>query len=198
MSRITKEIRDKIVAALIKHRFEARLMTIIKERAALAKAVYDDLYPMTIREKIAALPDGWIPTNEKMHVYFGTAYTSVYASGFIYGELNKVASVNRSDANFRLLAKHEDGCVKKYEATHALAIEHERLAGAVSDIKNEISEATRAAETAILKSATIKRLIEAWPEIEPFARQFNTEKPQLPALQTDALNAMLGLPVTSV
>lgn len=195
-TRLTKEIKESITKALIAHRFTAPVKKLYEDRAALAKAVYNDVYSRADREKMAALPDGWLPTVDQFHVYFGTSYTSVYANGHVYGDLVNVASPDRDVPVFRIQSRHKGGCLKKYDGAHKLTIEHERLQGSFADLVKEVDMAKRSAMAAMSSVGTIKRLIEVWPEVAPFAKKFEGERPQLPALQTDKLNKILDLPVS--
>ncbi|OJY66411.1 MULTISPECIES: Nmad5 family putative nucleotide modification protein [unclassified Rhizobium] len=195
-TRLTKDIREAIAKDLIKHRFEDAVKNVYAQRAALADAVYRDIYTKTQREQIEALPDGMLPTVDDLSVNFGTSYTHVYFSGYSYGDLNKVVSADRTGSYRRVYYKHKGGSVKVYDATHKLAVEYDRLSGVAADLVNEIDVARRSAIAAMASVGTIKRLIEAWPEVAPFARRFDVERPQLPMVQTDKLNKILDLPVS--
>ena len=194
-ARLTKEIREAITTDLIKHRFESAVKEVYAQRAALADAVYRDIYTKAQREQIDALPEGMLPTVDDVSVNFGTSYTHVYFSGQTYGALIKVASAVREGTSRRVHYKHKSGSVKVYDATHKLAVEYDRLSGVVSDLVKEIDTARLASLAAMASASTIKRLIEAWPEVEPFAKRFDTERPSLPMVQTDQLNKILDLPV---
>lgn len=195
-ARLTKEIREAIAKDLIKHRFEYTVKGVYAERAALADAVYRDIYTKAHRDQIEALPEGMLPSVDEVSVNFGTSFTHVYFSGYTYGDLNKIISADRTSSYRRVHYEHKGGSVKVYDATHKLAIEYERLRGVVGDLVKEVDEARRAALAAMASVGTVNRLIEVWPEIEPFAKRFDTERPQLPMIQTDQLNKILDLPVS--
>jgi len=195
-TRLTKEIREAIANDLVKHRFEAAIKELYEQRAALADAVYRDLYTKAQREQIEALAEGVVPMADEISVNFGTSYTHVYFSGYAYGDLNKVLPGSRSTGLRRIYYKHMNGSAKVYDATHKLSIEYDRLSGVLADLVKDVDAARRAALGAMASVATIKRLIEAWPEVEPFARRFDVELPQLPMVQTEQLNKILDLPVS--
>jgi hypothetical protein len=195
-ARLTKEIREAITKDLIKHRFEDTVKDVYAQRAALADAVYRDIYTKAQREQIEALPEGMLPSVDDLSVNFGTSYTNVYFSGYTYGDLTKVISADRTGCYRRVWYKHKSGSVKVYDATHKLAIEYDRLQGVKADLEKEIDAARRASMGAMASVGTVKRLIEAWPEIAPFAKRFDAERPSLPMIQTDRLNDILGLPVS--
>lgn len=194
-ARLTKEIREAITKDLVRHRFEDAVKKVYEQRAALADAVYRDLYTKAQRDQMDSLPAGMLPEDDDLSVRFGTSHTNVYFSGFTYGDLNKVVSAVRAGSARRMFYKHKSGCVKDYLATHKLSIENDRLMGVVADLVKDIDAARRVSMAAMASVGTVKRLVEAWPEVAPFARKFDTEKPRLPMVQTDQLNKILDLPV---
>lgn len=195
-TRLTKETREAIAKDLVKHRFAEAVQAVYRKRADLADAVYRDLYKASEREQMATLPAGMLPEVDDMGVRFGGVYTNVYFSGYIYGDLAKVATVDRNGSHRRVFFKHKGGCVKDYDARHKLAIQHEEVSGAAADLVKEVDAAHRAALGAISKVGTVKRLIEVWPEVAPFARRFDTGPAQLPMIRTEQLNKILDLPVS--
>ena len=195
-ARLTTAIREAIADDLIKHRFEGEVKGLYALRASLADAVYRDLYTKAQREQMDGLPDGMLPAVSDLGVTFGASYGRVYFSGFGYGDLNNVVPLDRNSECRRVHYKHKGGTVKVYEAGHKLSLEHERLSGITSDLVNGIDAARRAAMAAMTSVGTVKRLIEVWPEVEPFAKRFDTDRPKLPMVQADQLNTILGLPVS--
>lgn len=195
-TRLTNEIREAIAKDLIKHRFEAAVKQVYAERAALADAVYRDVYSADQIAQMEALPEGMLSEADGVTANFGTSYTTVYFGGWTYGDLNKVVSSDRRNSSRRVYSKHTHGAAKVYDATHKLSVEYDRLQGVIGDLVKEIDTARRSAMAALSSVGTIKRLVEAWPEIAPFAKRFDTEKPQLPMIKTDDLNKILDLPVS--
>lgn len=194
MTRLTKDIRDEIVLDLLRHSFKERVEALYAERAALAQAIYEDVFSAETRKKMQSLPEGWLPEVKGINARLGSDYSSFDFSGGLYGEINRIAK-NGKDETRRVPSKHKGGCVASYDATHKLALENERLANLRKSLCEEIETAKRAADTAVNAVSTVKRLIEVWPEVNPFASKHSAEKPQLPAVPTDQLNKILGLPV---
>jgi hypothetical protein len=197
-TRLTNDIRDSIVAKLMKHRFGDAIDTLIKDRAAFAEKIYNDVYPETQRHRMASLPAGWLPEDSDLSVEFNgqaRGYTRLPFDGSFYGPMarfrSKVERVHR-----RILNKHDhSACAKSYDATHALAVEYGQLSDRFDSLKAEFETAERKASAALASVTTIKRLIETWPEIEPFAKEFDETPPKLPAIPTSDLNQLLDLPV---
>jgi hypothetical protein len=194
MTRLTKDIRDEIVMDLLRHSFKDRIEALYAERSALAQKIYEDAFSADARKKMQALPDGWLPEVNSINVRLGSDYTSFEFSGGLYGDINRIMKCKQPESR-RIPFKFRGGCVASYEATHSLALEHERIGNLRKSLWEEIESAKRAATTAVNAVSTVKRLIEVWPEVDPFASKHSTEKPQLPAVPTAQLNKILGLPV---
>jgi hypothetical protein len=181
----------------MKHRYEATVAALIEEKTAFAIKVYEDLYSKSTRDKMSALPEGWLPSSDNVAVQFGASYERIYFNGYTHGKLISVIASEdrRRGGSLRLLGKHAHGCAKVYDATHALSVAHSKLDAKERDLKTEFEATRRQLEAALNAVTTTKRLIETWPEIAPFASKFDDEKPQLPALPTEQLNKILDLPV---
>lgn len=193
-TRLTTAIREKIVADLLRHRFEKDVADYRDDMIALAKAVYDDLYSEADLVLLDSMPEGWMPVWSSMGVRFSDSYTRLYFGGYLTGDMASIASYEEVHRPFA--SKHCGGCVKSYEARHKLAIRAEKLSARKDGIKEKITEAKRAANSALSAVTTVKRLIESWPEIAPFAAKYEGERPALPALPTNILNNILDLPVS--
>lgn len=194
-ARLTKQIREAITKAALTHRFRDEVNALIDAKADFGRAVYDDLYKKADRQKMAELPAGWLPENDGVGIQFGTSFSRVYFSGCVYGSIMRATDYKRSD-NLRLLSKHASGCAKVYDAVHKLSATHEGLRSREGDLKAAYDGAERQMTAALNAVTTVKRLIETWPEIAPFAAKYETEAPYLPALPTSQLNRILDLPVS--
>ena len=193
-TRLNIDNRNAIIKDALTHRFNDEIKELVDMRAAFASAVYDDICKKADRQKMAELPEGWVPETDNIAVQFGSDFTRIYFDGHLYGDLARATTYKRTDKR-RVLAKHSSGCAKAYDATHKLASENSRLKAKEQDLKNAYKEASRSMMTALNAVTTVKRLIETWPEIAPFASKHETGKPALPALPTGQLNKLLDLPV---
>lgn len=195
-TKLTNWIREQIVADLMAHRFTKACDKLVKDRAALAVKVYRDFYSRSLLAKIEALPEGWLPTGSDITAQFSGRVDSLAFSGAVYGLVSKYRT--KTDAAFRpFLSKDVGRVVAVYDASHPLAIIHAELAGRQKELTEQIEAARRQAEVAVNSATTINRLIELWPEVEPFARKHESAKVPLPALPTSELNALLDLPVAA-
>lgn len=197
-TRLTNDIRSAIADAVMKHRYESVVRALIAEKAEFGTKVYEDLYSKSTRDKMNALPEGWLPTSDNIAVTFGATFERVYFSGRTSGKIVSVIPQATRTASVpkRLLGKHERGCAMAYEATHKLSVEHANLEAKERDLKVEFDAARKQVDAALSAVTTVKKLIEVWPEIAPFAAGFEDEKPQLPALPTADLNKLFELPVS--
>lgn len=197
-TRMTTWLRERIAKDVLEHRFSEAAATLVSKRAALAGDVYNDVYTASDRRKMDALPSGWLPEDNDIGVQFDGArgYTQLRFNGAIYGSVATVLKVTLKPVNRRMRANDIRGCVKVYEATHPFTERWNALEGEASDLAKQIEAADRQLKSALASASTIKRLIDMWPEIEPFALKHESEKAPLPALPTKDLNALLDLPVS--
>lgn len=78
---------------------------------------------------------------------------------------------------------------------HPLVIEFDRLCGVENDIQKRHNDLRDQLRASLSKFTTVKKLLEAWPEAKELLPETLEEaKPQLPAVQTSELNALIGLP----
>jgi len=193
-TRLTISIREEISKAALAHRFADDVKALIDAKAEFAAAVYADLYSKADRQRMDELPDGWLENAENIGVQFGGKYTRIYFNGYTYGQIIKATDYKREDRR-RILDKHSRGAAKVYEPSHKLCIEHDKIDQRERGLREAYDTAERHLKSALAAVSTVKRLIETWPEIAPFATKFETEKPSLPALPTQHLNKILDLPV---
>lgn len=199
--RLTHDIREKIATAALRHRFHEEIETLAADRAALANDVYNDVYRKVDREKIEALPAGWLPTVRHAAAKFGEAgssYTQLQFDGGFYGKIQSLRARTGDSARQerRCLYKHQNGCWKIYEANHKLAVRHAALADREAALLVSIRTAERQIEASLNSVSTVGALVKAWPEIEPFVRPLSPVASRLPTLPTASLNEMLKLPVS--
>lgn len=198
-TRLTNTTRDQITSAVLTHRFREPVDALIADRAAFAEEVYNDVYRKADREKMAALPKGWLPETNAIGVQFGdqSGYVSLYFGGHFYGRLRSVRTPgDEKQIERRAFSKNVHGCVKVYDADHRLAVKHTALDRRYTELKAEFEAAERQVKAALDSATTVNRLVEMWPEVEPFVRPLGTPSPKVPAIPTDQLNKLLDLPVS--
>lgn len=178
MTNLTNEARNKILARLIEHRFGAEEEALRKARRAFAARVYDDIFTKKQRDLMASLPSGWMPTKQTINVYFA-------------GEITQLSLPDQRPV------PHDKvhGTLAVYDARHPLAEAKVDLDRKAYDL-TERRDAARANANAFLRnSKTLKQLVDAWPEIEPFANDVIEKPVKLPTIDLSKLNADLGLPL---
>lgn len=100
---------------------------------------------------------------------------------------------DKDDNEIRLLTPSRDKCL--FSADHELSKRFEKLNKKESRIKKKESEIEANVQAALNSVTTIKRLIEIWPESkELIPTDISKASIQLPALQVEDLNKLIGLP----
>lgn len=183
--KLTESLRSKIVRKVVSDQFDPIFDAIKERKMDLAHEIYLDEFKSRL-EQIEALPEGWLPTLTSIGVNFGGQYHDLSLR-----------------TKVRVPASYYDDYFDRnvnefiYEASH-------RFSKAMAEIVNDEKDAKERRDTAktqtraILNSyPSVQRLIEAWPEIEPYTvADGRVVVENLPAIKIDEINALLGLPKT--
>jgi hypothetical protein len=198
--RLTVASREQIAAAVLRHRFTDEVETLVKDRSALADDVYNDVYRKADRDKILALPDGWLPESKSIIAKFGEVdrhYAEIGFDGGLYGKLlclrKKVE--RRDDLSRRILWKHHGRCWKVYPSDHRLTARFVTLCDRQEDLQRRVREGEAQINSALANVSTVAALLKAWPEVEPFVKPLGAAPVKLPAISIKTLNETFRLPV---
>lgn len=199
-TRLTNDIRESLTNDILKHRFTADVDSIIEAQCKFAAKVYGDLFDGKTQAVMYGLPEGWLPNATDIGVQFGYVggthqFARLYFGGYLTGILGRLQSkpTSTTTTTKRVLSSKAHGCAKVYDPSHPLAIEFGRLKNRTKEVKEAADTAERSIKTTLNAVSTINRLVETWPEVDQFARKYDTGKPSLPALPTDHLNQLLRL-----
>jgi len=178
--RLNDRMRRVILDRLTQHAFQAAREEIDRERAALATAVYDDVYPPDVQRKMGRLPEGFLETNSQICVNMG----------------GQSVRIDVKDRPVAFRHHYFSAAAKAFPASHPFTLRHNDLHARTLKLGEESSKARAQAKAALESCVTCRQLVEAWPEAEPFVRDFVTAKsPQSVALavQVKDLNRQFGL-----
>lgn len=198
--RITASLRDEIIENALKQRFA-------NERLALEEANqetnrleaerdqygYEAAFSKSDRERMAALPKGWLPTlyavkvaieetSDVIEVKFGDRRIvpfEAFESSGRYG--NRVTNVIRADHPYLLAEQRVEAAKEKARGLYQELLGNER--------------ALRAKVKAVLDSTnSVSRLLEIWPEVTELLPDIHSgPKGGVPAVLIADLNAEIGL-----
>jgi len=175
--RLTKAIREQILNDLLNHAFGAQDKALDKVENELADEVYLTVYTpeeIAFMEKVGS--SGFF-TKSRM------GYSS---KDFGWGEL-RLSQPQYVMPTRRELKLKGGALAQKISAYRQAHKTH-----------GEVRRNARSEAEGILNSAqTTKRLIEVWPEITAFVPKDTTGATNLPALQVEKLNQVLGVPPTT-
>lgn len=189
---ISKAISEKIATALVRHRFAAEVEAIRDAEAALTMEAYNWRWTDGDRAMMAALPDWWLDAIATIEVRQQSGIFLLHVDGGRYFE----GMPPRACGSMTWPQGRHYGKDRITITDEVLAAKIEAHAVAIDKLQNAIKSAHSDATRTIAAMPSLKRLVEAWPEIQPFATPFMDVKPnQLPALRTADLNARFRLPV---
>ena len=194
--RLTTDLRERLCNDLLRHRFSKEFADLMKERAALAHAVWNDIYKPSERAIIEGLPAGWLPEFPSISVRFGPfGYETLPFNGD-YCDLRFLLPDRKAPEQMmvRMAARHK-GCAKVYDVGHKLEARHAKVKDAYKDFNERLKTARREITSVVGSVSTTGRLKEVWPEAAPFLAPIEKSAPSLPAPPIAALNKTLGLPI---
>lgn len=207
-ARLNKTIREDLEKDLIKKAFSDRATKIYLARRKMADRIYTNGFKLSDRKLMDSLPDGWLPTQrsftvnvagQKMNFYFcGREYFNSKWSNLVPKEIRKDEP--------KILPRRfpekvtNQTCEFSLPANDKLAVQILTLIDEQQDLEKEITK-LKTQICATLKSvATVKRLLEVWPEVKPFVEDLIDVTPgsaQALALPIDSLNTSIGLQTVS-
>jgi hypothetical protein len=201
--RLTIDIRQSVASSVLRHRFAEEVAALVRDRKALADDVYEDVYRKADRERMNALPEGWLPQSPNITAKFGehsAGYAQLPFDGSLpSGKLHQFQVRAKSHHNGiwrRITEKNKGGCSKAYEPTHKLAKRHEELRTRQITLEQVISESQKQIGAALNGVTTAAALVKAWPEMEPFVKAYLVPAvTNLPSIPTSKLNEIFKLPV---
>ena len=210
--RINAFIRDNIVDALLKQGFESQTRDLILLGQRLANDVFIDLVGRDNIKKLDGLPKGWVPSVSKFTVNCEGQKHQLAFNGqisFGSGDTNLLKTVDREWIKTHRFSERRIPYTKlerfsssstlgSLTADNELCQRVQSLAQDREDLKEQHRAAKRQALATLKSVTTIKRLIDIWPEVEPYASPFEFGKGSNPTssaltLPTAKLNEMLGL-----
>lgn len=185
--RLNADIRDIICKSMLEHRFGPQRADLHKFEDQLIREVYEAAYDEKTRRQIKNLPDGALPRRKKF---------TVNVAGCQY-----VLEIRRSNAPWYPVFYRDKDFYDRFATFDALHPLGQRIADHVHDRGElvKLEETTQVSLTAALRRfSTIGKLLEGWPEVEPFIPKDLTAPATTRALvPIEHLNATLGLPIAT-
>ena len=193
--RLNQKVRDAICRDLIDNRFSKEVEKLTRKRARLAKEVYRKHFGTTMVRRMNDLPEGWLKVSSSISVNMGGQSDFMQFNG-----------VSRYNCLLAIVGKTPDPEYMRFpqSAGHATFEQDSPICQQYRDLRDEtdvlhktIHEVRGAARATLNLFTSPNKLIEAWPEVEPFLRKHSVAPTPLPVAPRDALNKSLGLSVAA-
>lgn len=214
--RLTISTRESLARKILSYKYSnTKFIELEKQTASLALAIYNDCFSDADQEKMATLPEGWLPKVDQVRVSYNHGDQVVldfsgsirnlinYRTVSIIGnkafsefkDVTRLATFKKCSSGYRHnelnhLVKDQD--LVKRIITHMKSF---------SDLEKEISELNRSVKATLNSVTTTNRLKEVWPESKPFIIDMfgdgTKAKPPSMALSLPIadINQKLGLPM---
>jgi len=176
MSKITKELRERIAKKAVNDSYKSKSDDLKKRETKLAIECYNHVFPKKVRDAVAILPQGWLRTCSCLRFNANGWSVSLNAEK----EMATPASAHCStlgNVDGELAEKVQAWAQEKKTAEENYILSYRKLLGFLEQF------------------TTFKKLEEAWPEGKKFYAEFNADRPSknVPAVITKEINDMLGL-----
>lgn len=208
MPRLTQQMKEDMTKAAMKHAFTEKVKALVTDRAEWMERLYERIYPKSLRDRMYALPRGYVHEDDDIKFMVGATTNQVPFNGWAIGHSYnsklswaKLGNVRPNTVMKRMSESHARGgsIAIVLEATDPMAVEWEKLENRSKDLASAYSSTQQAIKVALDQCTTVKSLIKAWPEFEPFAKPYDLpDKRRLPVVQTSKLNKLLDLPIDEV
>lgn len=190
MAKISKGTRERMAAALVRHKFNERAEALMIESAALFNAVLDERYDAAtqklMRQLLKKHPNAFRMTDG---LYLRANGMRVSVGANIIGDYS-IARWSPTVKERPILADDSDA-----EPSRELADRIAAFAMETEDFSEQMRFAYRRALGALEQFTTAKRLTEEWPEAMPVIDHLlAVEDRALPVVQLEAINDEFDLP----
>ena len=205
-TRLTNSIRDSLMETLMRRAFKAQCEDWAQRFGKFVVRVHAEVYGSELKQ-MESLPEGWLPKSREIKVRFGGDAVRLSTTGEFNGQASysvkwpedfRDCDASKNTVRLMVHTYHKnDREAGIFDARHPLSVEYQAFMNELQDLQEKISGARRTARSALDSVHTIQKLIEVWPEVEEFAKQYlvhGERKALLPDIPRAQLNAVLGLP----
>ncbi|RZG71878.1 hypothetical protein EXU29_12185 [Acinetobacter wuhouensis] len=186
MSRLTKQLREAMLDAILSHAFDAKQKSADQEKTTEGEKIYQDIYGTSLIA-MESLPKGFLPRSNTFYIAIAGQTHRVHLS-----EARLIGHSHTKDYSYTPKAK-------LYVGDEQVAIDFQKAVENCRDLKSQREQMSREITPVLESVHTFKKLWEVWPESKSLLEKFEV-KPAiaiLPAVQVDKLNVALGLPVST-
>jgi len=175
--RLTNDLRICITKAVLNHRFGAEEKALDAAMEALGDLIYETLYPEAgaARKRLDTALDG--------EYAYCTGIDCNLAGDYRTVPMSKQRPVQHKHCRGRA----------KFAAGEAPVIQFRDIQTRRSKLREAENEARAKVNGVLSGATTVKKLLEIWPEVEPFVPPAAAPV-NLPAIPRVEVNALLGLP----
>jgi hypothetical protein len=193
--RLNQRIRAAICKDLIEHRFAKEVEKLTAKRAKFAKEVYRKHFGAAMVKRMNDLPEGWLKTDNSMYVNMGGHSDYIYFNGTSRYNCFRVVAGKVPEQVFLRVPSSAGRAV--FEVDSAICEMSRAIRDETDALHKTIHEVRDTALATLNSFSSPKKLVEEWPEIEPFLRKHAVAPASLPSAPRDDLNKALGLPVAA-
>lgn len=193
--KLTNSMRDRLRNEVIRHRFLPLLKQMQPEIAELAQLCYNRVFTAEEVLRMENAPRGWLPKNDDITARLAGKVTSLSFSGWFSTDCS--IPFYTTEQVYRVFTATTMEAVNLVlDARDDISIRYERHQQQLTKIHAQVTSARAQINSVTNRASTTGRLIDLWPEVEPFVVSlWGGPTAPLPVVQTAELNKLLGLPI---
>jgi len=177
MTRLTGYHRENIVRAAVAAKFDP-ILSALKDRSdLLANAIYREHYPLDVINLAKKMPKAWSYERSSLEANAGGWSVKVM-----------------SKKPLRVSYDEHYGRIASYEVGSELCTDLQAFATDYKQYEADRKAAFELINAQFRTITTFEKLREIWPDGKKFIDAEEPEQTQLPAVQIDKVNELLGLP----
>ena len=172
-TRLNKELRFLIRSSLMQRAFVERKQQIEYLEHELGMEIYNDMYSPQIREDMSKLPRNFFEESICIKVVFNNCFHTLFVKEpLIFGYLHN--SLYTPD-------------IYSIPGDHNLSEKFFNIKKLKDDFAKEQSRLEKQLSVFHNKCATVQKLIETWPDVEPILKELNIQTSQSKEVQLPAV-----------
>lgn len=193
--RLNQQTRSAICKDLIDHRFIKDVEKLTKKRAKFALEVYRKHFGPAMIKRMDDLPKGWLGVEAYMYVTMGSHRDCMHFNGRIeHGCMRSVVGKSPDQVWLRTPASYDRPA---FEPSSAICGKYRAIRDETDALHKSIHEVRATTAATLNRFSSPRKLLEEWPEVEPFVAKHSAAPISLPSAPRDDLNKALGLPVAA-
>jgi hypothetical protein len=197
--KLTNDMRDSIIRGIIEDKYRDRMDELTQRFAEFSNRMYAKCFSNTTIKKINDLPKGWLPEENDFLVEIAGQVIQLTFDGYFARQRTALNQSNSIDWDQRPTKRFPTnktrGVIKTFDGGSSVHAEYQQIEYDLEKLNEEVATLKNELRGVLYSCSTSKRLLDTWPEIEPYLKDLHLPIPvsSVPVQTIETLNEKLGL-----